>query len=141
MVKEALYRQFIRVYGEKRLDSLPEVRSAGSLDQSTVQKLYQKYASWEWRYGEAPKFDMEISTRFEWGRIEIEMKLEAGIIREAVVYSDTGDGSFISGLSQALIGKTLNAPLIAEGILYMDAGPDKRRMQKDVAQWILAKGF
>ena len=44
----------------------------------TIQN-YEKYASWEWRYGEAPKFDMEISTRFDWGGIDLGLKLEKGL--------------------------------------------------------------
>lgn len=82
-------------------------------DRAALEELYCKYSSWNWRYGEAPKFDVDMDTRFPWGGLEIGFKLENGLIREASVYSDAMDEEFISRLPGVFKGCTYSSQQLA----------------------------
>lgn len=50
----------------------PEITVADlSLASPEIQWLYQKYASWQWRYGQSPDFDISYRHRFDWGEVEL----------------------------------------------------------------------
>jgi lipoate-protein ligase A len=139
-MKDLLCQEFIKIYnGSKGVH--PTVRSTDSLDKSTIKKLYEKYSSWEWRYGEAPNFDMELTARFSWGGIDIGLQLEQGIIKRAQVYSDAMDAEFIDMLPQVLKGIMLKASVMADCIRGMNIGKDSKQMQEDIARWFITKDF
>jgi lipoate-protein ligase A len=138
---DLLCQEFIKIYKGHPMGFLQTVKSTDSLDINTIQKLYEKYSSWEWRYGKSPSFDLEFTTRFPWGGIDIGLKLEQGIIKEAKVYSDAMDAEFIGMLAPALKGVILSAPVMANCIRGMNTGTDRRQMQEDIAGWFITKDF
>lgn len=95
-VWRSLKETFARVYG----GFSREIRFDRPCQE--VEGLYQKYASWEWRYGETPDFDISLSNRFSWGEIEICLTVEEGQIKKAVVYSDAMDCDLVEALAEAL---------------------------------------
>jgi len=109
------------------------------LDQEKINKLYEKFQSWDWNYGEAPKFDIELSNRFSWGGIDINLKMEKGIIKEAVIYSDAMDTEFIQLLPQAFIGASLSGKVLSRCVLSFDVNNQREQMRNDVAQWLSEK--
>jgi lipoate---protein ligase len=111
------------------------------MDQIILQKLYEKYASWEWRYGEAPKFDINLDTRFPWGGIEIGLRLEKGRIVHAKVYSDAIDEEFISVLPEHLMGVAFSSSELSEAIRKLSFGQERKQMTDDIAQWLEMKQF
>jgi lipoate-protein ligase A len=140
LVDELCY-EFTKAYRERHTEYQETVKSIASLDRAVIQELYQKYSSWEWRYGETLQFDLEIATRFPWGGLEIGLKLEKGIIAEAAVYSDAMDEEFIGMLPSLLKGLRLNGLVMANCICGIDLGIAGRQMQADIAQWIMTKKF
>ncbi len=71
-VAEALIASFRSAY-----DTTAPVEDAikeGKAGREALEELYCKYSSWAWRYGEAPKFDVDMETRFSWGGVEIGFK-------------------------------------------------------------------
>lgn len=69
-----------------------------------LKELYEKYSSWEWRYGKSPQFDISYSRRFAWGGVEIGFSLQKGIIKEVRIYSDAMDAEVIRALSARFKG-------------------------------------
>lgn len=45
-----------------------------------IELLVRKYSSWEWRFGNTPKFDISLSRRFNWGDVELRFCLKSGCI-------------------------------------------------------------
>lgn len=136
-VVKTLIQEFTLAYGE----APGGVQNVQSLDQAVIRKLFEKYASWEWRYGEVPNFDMEISTRFAWGGIEIGLKLEKGIVVEAFVYSDALDVEFIEMIPEVLKGAPLNAVVLGDRLSQMKAEGFRWTMREDIVQWLKSKNF
>ena len=66
--------------------------------------LQDKYASWDWRYGGSPKFDISFTDRFTWGEIEFALSLKNGLISDMKVYTDAMDTRLFEDFSNGFIG-------------------------------------
>ena len=110
------------------------------LDISTfeVQELYNKYASWEWRYGQTPKFDFVIQNRFPWGSIEMGLALQNGRISSATIYSDAMNSDLILKLASWLKGLPFQMDVIANCIASKNFNLEDRVIINDLQKWLLA---
>lgn len=117
----------------------------------SLEELYCKYSSWKWRYGEAPKFDINLENRFSWGGVELCFLLENGVVTDTMVYSDAMDEAYISELPGIFKGCVFNSRQLAQRLHEAAAGYDeedgfpgivlKRQMTVELADWLLGKGF
>ncbi len=101
-IKESLKRQFVISYGDYEQLSIEE------LNNKEIEKLYDKYSSWDWRYGDTPKFAISMVKRFDWGELDINLNLEKGIIKEVKIYSDAMDPNITDNIKEILLGASLN---------------------------------
>lgn len=133
---DALSKAFGLSYGAGTVEI-----GTGDMDDTVLTELEKKYASWEWRYGEAPRFDIDLDTRFEWGGLEIGLRLENGRIVRASVFSDAMDEAYISALPGILEGCLFKSSEIAARIRGIESTPEIGRMTEDTAAWIESRGF
>lgn len=115
-----LEKSFQELYGCRALTEEPFRNS--EYDRAAMEELYGKYSSWNWRYGETPKFDVELEKRFPWGGVEIGLRLENGIVAEASVFSDAMDELFIAGLPEVLKGCVFSSKQIARRLRELAEG-------------------
>lgn len=134
---DALIHSFNDIYG----DTSHIIKDEEGIDQSILNDLYSKYRSWEWRFGESPKFDIELDTRFTWGGIQLGLKLTQGRIAKAFVYSDAMDEAFIEIIPTILKGSLFNSKEMSQALLNSDLGQDRAHMARDIANWLENKGF
>ncbi|SHF53409.1 lipoate-protein ligase [Mariniphaga anaerophila] len=72
-------------------------------DNQSVQKLVdEKFSTWEWNYGYSPRYVFVNEFISEGKNLEIELKVEKGIIKEAMV-----SGNYFSESNLALLGDLL----------------------------------
>lgn len=135
--KGAIVEAFIDLYGEP--DGVFDEEEY--VDPVKLEPLIEKYASWEWRYGESPKFDIELKTRFSWGGLDLYLRLVHGRIEKAWVYSDAMDEGFIEMLPKILEGCLFTTRSIFNALNSMDVDDNKKSMVKDIANWIKSKNF
>jgi len=124
-VREAVIAAFAAEYGECRAlfeDALPG---------AVLAEKQAKYASWEWRCGASPRFDLSLDTRFPWGGVELQFSLAAGRIASASAFSDAMDEAFILRLPAALTGLRLDPAELAAAVAAL-ATPEAL----DVAAWL-----
>ncbi|CAA9993107.1 unnamed protein product [Nesidiocoris tenuis] len=62
-----------------------------------IEKIRDEFASWEWRYGKTPKFEVSRSYDIGWGLMDISMTVESGVIQE--VYLVCPDGVSWGGMT------------------------------------------
>jgi len=136
-MKRALIQAFREVYG--RVDEV--LNEEEYIDEEKLKPLYEKYASWEWRYGESPKFDIEMKTRFPWGGLEIDLQLVHGRIQKVWIYSDAMDEAFIDMLPRVFEGCPFQSYAISKALYNIDADEDRKKMAADIANWIKGKEF
>ncbi len=64
------------------LDDVPgAAAAAGALAE-------EKYRTWEWNYGNSPAFDEERSRRFAWGKLDMRLSVDKGLITDCRFYGD-----------------------------------------------------
>jgi len=134
---DALVNELHNVYGY----TPSIVRGTDHMDKEILKELYNKYASWEWRIGKTPDFNLNIERRFQWGGVEIGIKLENGIVKEASVYSDAMDEDLISILPGALEGRILNSSVLSKSILGLSQDTERMRILEDIACWVRGKNL
>lgn len=109
------------------------------LDQDKIQALYGKYSSWEWRYGEAPKFDITLSNRFVWGGVDICFQMENGIVKDTIIYSDAMDTDYLQDLPKVFTGATLNGKKLATCVDTLQCDAQAEFMKTDLISWLNEK--
>lgn len=132
-VKSSIKTNFISNYGGH--GSELEINNC-----ERVKEIYEKYSSWEWRYGQTPDFDLIFSTRFNWGSIEIGFKLKDGYIVSSKIYSD----SLAADLIQNISCKLKDIPLDIKNIVKRISGvsvlsKDEQLIIQDVCGWLKTK--
>jgi lipoate-protein ligase A len=99
-----------------------ELLDPSELDTSAI---YPLYSSWEWNYGETPRFDVSLEKRFPWGGLEIMLTLKHASVERAAVYSDSLDTELPGKISAAL-----------EGAAYTPALCERLAFIPEVAAWL-----
>jgi lipoyltransferase and lipoate-protein ligase len=64
----------------------------------------EKFESWEWTYGNSPKFNITKWGRFSGGKVEFKLYVEKGIIKSCNIYGDFFGIGEINMISKALRG-------------------------------------
>lgn len=75
-------------------------------DMENITKLRdEKYATWEWNFGNAPEFDLVRSHRFDGGEIQVRMNVRDGIITDIKFFGDFMSVRDISEVEEQLKGQ------------------------------------
>ncbi len=99
-LRECLLQSFSRVYG------LPaETFDRSRLNEADLKDGENRFSSRKWKYGETIPFEREVSRRFPWGEVQIQLAVKNGRVEQARVYSDAMDPEWATLLKQALEGK------------------------------------
>lgn len=109
---------------------------------SELADLYDRHASWEWRFGRSPEFDICYSTRFTWGEVQLCLTLRRGCIESVNLYSDAMNADLVSGIAHALKQVPLRAMSISEVLDDMAASvgdPSDSVIIDDLRKWLSAK--
>jgi lipoate-protein ligase A len=129
-ISESLKNEFLKEYGSWETE---EVYSMSDDMPSELRELFEKYSSWEFRYGETPSFDMSFENRFTWGGIDINLSVEKGVISKAYVYSDAMDTAAAETLADLLPGTLLDRDEILKKLT--EAGIKLAELE-DVKNWL-----
>lgn len=129
-VKSAMQEAFVEEYGPAAILQ-PHQWDVPAFDQ-----LKERYASWEWRFGQTPRFDIAFEKRFDWGQVEFCLQMEKGCIKDARIHSDAMDEAFIDGIAPALIGCPFSSEQMAQRLRAL-AHPHAGAL----ADFVLEKGF
>ena len=121
---EALKKGFAQEYGAF------ENWELGAAARQEIEALYEKQASWQWRLGQAPRFDLELKNRFDWGEIQVLLSFRQAHVSEVQVYSDALDTEIAEQLAQMLQGARFTAGDLAAAVL-----PEKKELA-EIAGWL-----
>ena len=83
---------------------------------NAIEKLKEeKYDTWEWNYGKSLEADIIEKKRIEGiGGVELQLKLNHGIITDAKLYGDVMDPEMLIGRAEKIIGKIYNRDILDE---------------------------
>ena len=97
-MKEALAEAFLAEYGPY------EPRGMDTIDRDLLAKKRETYASWDWKFGSTPAFNVSFEHRFDFGLIELLLNVKNGVVESVVCYTDAMDASLAMRLQQKLTG-------------------------------------
>jgi len=129
-MRQALKESFEEVYG-----SFTELDTA-LLDNQEVKETYELYSSWEWKFGKSPECETSYSRRFDWGELELHLKLHAMHISEIRVYSDALDVDLPGRLEQLLLGKRYDMADVDPDRDGAECTDDQKNKIKEVVDWL-----
>ena len=116
-------------------------RDEEGMDQAVLDRLYAKYSSWDWRFGEAPEFDIEMESRFPWGGVNLCLQLENATIKKAYLYSDAMDATLIEKIPNSLIACPFRSATLANCVRNLPTEQENQPILEDIAQWLEKKCF
>lgn len=129
-MRRALKECFGELYGS--FEELDE----GILDNPLVKETYALYSSWEWKYGKSPECETSYSRRFEWGELEVYLKLNAMHISEIMVFSDMLDVELPGLIEQVLKGKRYDMADVDLEEALPSCSEEKKGKIREVVKWL-----
>jgi len=121
---------FMEVYGREAQEL------AVDRDDFNIKTLIQKYSSWDWRFGNTPKFDISLNRRFDWGEIDLELCIENAEIDSLQVFSDAMDERLIRDIGKSLEGCPFRKETMLERIGTVVGGSENQQIIKDLILWL-----
>lgn len=108
-LKAAMKTAFAEVY------DLP-VFAPPVLDETRVGELTKHYASDAWLFGQKLPFTFRCEQRFPWGGVELQLKVDRGVITDTRVYTDDMDTETAPAIQKALAGCPFSLAALSERI-------------------------
>lgn len=107
---------------------------------SQIEKLnryYQEFSDWDWRFGKTPQFSHHLETRFDWGVIDWHLDVEKAKIHRSKIFSDALDLDLLKLLEPALIGLEYNAKIVKKHLLKLaENHPSHITELRQVGDWL-----
>jgi lipoate-protein ligase A len=97
-MKAALMEAFEEEYGAF------EPHSWDLIDKEKLEAKRKIYASWEWKFGTTPAFNVSLENRFEFGCLELLLNVQNGIVTSATCFTDAMDANLASRVEALLAG-------------------------------------
>lgn len=97
-MKLALMEAFEAEYGPY------EPHSWELIDKEALEAKRRTYASWEWKFGTTPAFNVSLENRFDFGCVELLLNVQNGVVKSAVCYTDAMDDTLAKRVEGLVTG-------------------------------------
>lgn len=97
-MKAALREAFQEEYGAY------EPHSWDLIDQEALETKRAKYASWDWKFGTTPAFNVSFENRFPFGCMELLLNVQNGVVVSCACYTDAMDDTLATRVEGLLAG-------------------------------------
>ncbi len=140
---EAVFTESYNPASNLKIESLS---SSGFAQDPALTARVERFASWDWRFGEAIAFDAEIETQTSWGHVHLGFQIQAGHVAGIRLFSDALDSDFVAILEQQLMGLPFASQAISTQLRAHEAdqsgyGVSRGQMAVDLAALIDEQGW
>jgi lipoate-protein ligase A len=98
------FRDFLQSHFMK-INGIDKAYEMSDKEIKEIQKLVDdKYTTWEWIFGNSPKYSFDNIKRFAGGTVEFNMEVDKGTIQAIRIYGDFFGERDVKELEEALIG-------------------------------------
>ena len=81
--------EFITYLQDHIADSTDTLRGYTAQEMAAIDRLCrEKYSTWQWNYGNSPRYGLNQTRRFPWGFIEVSLDVSGGLIRSCSIRGD-----------------------------------------------------
>ena len=81
-----------------------EPHSWDLIDQDALNAKREKYASWDWKFGTTPAFNVSFENRFPFGCMELLLNVQNGLVSSCACYTDAMDDTLATRVEGLLAG-------------------------------------
>ncbi|MEG1870221.1 MAG: lipoate protein ligase C-terminal domain-containing protein, partial [Oscillospiraceae bacterium] len=137
-MKEKLIEAFGEVYG-----ITPQKLTEDEFDKAVLAESREKFASWEWLFGKRLEFTATMNEKFVWGEIEIQLQVDKGKVKKALIYTDAMEHSGFELIEDALKDCIFSTVDMAQAVckLAKNNGELKQTILNDIQGLILRQNF
>lgn len=128
---DQMRKELVKAYGEV-YELAPEELKEDDLDILKLEKLENKFSSWEWILGRRMEFNYSLDRRFSWGNIDLEFVVDCGRIINCKAYSDALETEYCDKLTDALTGCSFSSAAMMEALNALIVTPEEIAMHGDV---------
>jgi len=137
-IKKELEESFKNIYSSNNSSFKKVFIKPSELNE--LKPLYEKYSSWDWRYGKTPDFDISFEKRFEWGEVELGITLKNGIIEDLKIYSDSMNTDLFLKINEFLKETKFDKNIIINKLDELKDN-DNINIVNDLQDWIQNRDF
>ena len=118
-MKLALMEAFEEEYGAY------EPHSWDMIDKDKLEEKRKTYASWEWKFGTTPGFNVSLENRFEFGCFELLLNVKNGVVESATCYTDAMDATLAQRVETLLAGCSYGSGALCARLLGNSGAEEK----------------
>lgn len=108
------FREILLKYIFEFENDTPRKYELSDKEKSEIDKLFnEKYATWDWNYGNSPQFNYKNYKKFPFGAIEVRLHIKNGLIDECKFFGDFFGSENVEELEDLLLGKSYNEESIS----------------------------
>jgi lipoate-protein ligase A len=115
IVFEAIQKEFMSYHNITNSNRI-YLDDENTTKNANIKELFNYYNSWNWKFGNCPDFTNSLSHKFDWGLVDLSLKVENGIIQESKFYSDTLVTEFIDMANGILAKENAKFTYDAKGV-------------------------
>ncbi len=130
-LRQALCQAFLKAH-----NTAVTCPAAELVDAELLRNAHERQQSWEWRFGQTPRFDVTLTTRFPWGGVDLLLNARDGRVTQVQCFSDAMDEGFIAELPALFTGLPYSLAALAQALRR--AYP-ARQEAADLAAWLDAQ--
>ena len=121
--------------------AVPEILDPSSLSKiPELNAIFERFSSWDWRFGHAPQFSQSFAEYFQFGMFELHLDSDQGLITKAKAFSDALMDEMtlvISKMELELVGKQFsNEGLVAAFEPLLAQFPAVKAELRDILSWL-----
>lgn len=129
---DAVSEAFEEIYGIS--DSVTHITEENA--SKKAKERYRHYASWDWRFGKTPAFDVTFEEKFTWGEFVVSFKIKGAVIEESGIFSDAMSTDLVEAIDGVFNGVKLERGALVEALKKVNVDESHQAMLDDVAKWI-----
>ena len=112
-MREAMKEAFLEVYAGIRTDN-GQIDGWRSSEGAEFSALLEKYGSDEWNLGERKEYDVSHTERFDWGLVEMSLKVKEAEVFSADVFTDSMETKWTKVYEEVFEGARFSAEGLTE---------------------------
>ena len=106
-----MFTAFSKVY------ELPAVPlCADRLEQTAIQKGRERFSSERWKYGPKIPFTDRLEQRFSWGEASLDLHVNEGMIKDALLSSDSMEADWFSDIGTEFQGLPYRTDILCKAL-------------------------
>ena len=97
----------VQAFCEEWNSGVDRISEEDILEDCAIRKRVEKYRSWEWTFGECPRFNVSLEEKFSWGLLEADLYVESGQVKTCKIFTDSIIDENFNELAASLEGEPL----------------------------------